>query len=83
MKSLVRFTSHNQSTIEALKALVENAKAASYPKKVERGATHMVAQESGPLEVCTQVQFDWSRTRVETAAFKTFSGGLFLGFFFD
>ena len=31
-------------------------------------------------QVCTALQFDWSRTRVGTATLKTFSAGLFLVF---
>ena len=40
----------------------------------------MACNTSG-AQVCTELQLDWSRTRVEIATFKTFSGGLFLGLF--
>ena len=32
-------------------------------------------------QVCSELQFDLSRTRVDTATFKTFSGSLYLGLF--
>ena len=35
----------------------------------------------GGAQVCTELQVDWSRTRVDTATFKTISGGLFFGLF--
>ena len=46
-----------------------------------RPAQIFMACNTSGTQVCTELHFDWSRARVETATFKIFSRGLFLGFF--
>ena len=48
---------------------------------LERGASSALppgarACTTSGTQVCTEPQFDWSRTRVATATLKTFSAGL-------